>query len=168
MNPQHFPPSKSGNCGSGPCVHAEARRAKERHLGTARGFPFWFSAVCRKWNLSSLALTSALSTDALQYFNIRRLHFISVVKTEAFSKDVQMQDPLTMLVSIPHLHHQLTPPCLAHHTFSTLSNWLINLKLIWSKVLMADNDLVCFPTQGTHLHFNRGLTGNFLNSNEWL
>lgn len=52
------------------------------------------------------------------------------------------------------------------HSFGTLNNCLINLKLIWSKVLMADNDLMCFPTQGTHLHFNRGLTGNFLNSNE--
>lgn len=50
--------------------------------------------------------------------------------------------------------------------FCTLNNWLINLKLIWSKVLMADNDLMCFPTQGMHLHFNRGLPGSFLNSNE--
>lgn len=73
---------------------------------------------------------------------------------------------LTMLLFIPGLLNQLTPPCLAQHTFATLSNWLINLKLIWSKVLMADNDLVCFPTQGTHLHFNRGLPGNFLNSIE--
>ena len=33
---------------------------------------------------------------------------------------------------------------------------------------MADNDLMCFPTQGMHLHFNRGLPSNFLNSNELL
>lgn len=65
--------------------------------------------------------------------------------------------------SSPPAAHTALP--LGPPSFHTLSNWLINLKLIWSKVLMADNDLMCFPTHGTHLHFNRGLTGNFLNSN---